>query len=69
MKMPKGFHEGHTGNLACQHRDVTCCQKCAGAHPEIIEVYGQHFWVDDPRDRANLVGSMSDHERLCSGGF
>lgn len=53
MKRPRNFREGHTGNLACPHRDVSCCPACARAHEEIVEVGGQHFWIDDP-ERAEL---------------
>ena len=54
MKRPRNFREGHTGNLACPHRDVSCCPACAQAHEEIVEVGGQHFWIDDPEERAEL---------------
>jgi len=54
MKRPRNFREGHTGNLACPHRDVSCCPACAQAHAEIVEVGGQHFWIDDPEERAEL---------------
>jgi hypothetical protein len=52
-RLPKGFRRGHTDNLACPHRDVTCCPVCAAKYPEIIEVYGQHFWPD-PAERAEI---------------
>lgn len=54
MKLPKGFREGHCGDIACPHRDVTCCAPCAGAHEEIVEVGGQHFWVKNDAERAEL---------------
>lgn len=52
--LPRGFREGHGGDLACPHRDISCCAACAAAHPEIVEVYSQHFWVSDPGERASL---------------
>ena len=53
-RLPRGFRRGHTDNLACPHRDVTCCDECAAKHLEIVEVYGQHFWVPDQGERVEL---------------
>ena len=66
--LPPGFREGHSGDLACPHRDVSCCRACAEAHPEIVEVYGQHFWVADPTERAELARMLArpDDEGGCS---
>jgi len=50
-RLPRGFRKGHGGDLACPHRDVSCCEACAQKHEEIVEVYGQHFWVTDPAER------------------
>jgi hypothetical protein len=50
---------GHCGDLACPHRDVTCCADCAKAHVEIVLVYGQHFWVADKEEREALVRDMA----------
>jgi hypothetical protein len=41
---PAGFREGTQYELACPHRDLSCCPECAAAHPEINEVYGIHYW-------------------------
>lgn len=53
-----GFREGHQGDLACRHREVSCCPQCAAAHPEIVAVEGLHFWIDDPAERAALKAEM-----------
>jgi len=58
MRLPKDFRRGHSDELACKHRDVTCCPACAAKHPEIIEVYGQHFWIDNAMDRHYLRQMM-----------
>lgn len=58
QREPKKFRVGHSGDLACPHRDVTCCQKCADKYPEIVEVYGQHFWIADKRERDALKARM-----------
>jgi len=42
-RLPKGFRHGHDDSLACPHREVTCCEECAAANREIIEVYGRHY--------------------------
>lgn len=69
LELPPGFREGHSGDLACPHRDVSCCPFCAGTYEEIVEVYGQHFWVPDETERASLKAQMSDdysrEERLA----
>lgn len=57
MRLPKGFREGHTGSLACPHRDISCCPECA-KHPGVVEVYGQHFWVPDKAERRALTDRM-----------
>jgi hypothetical protein len=62
MRKPRGFREGHTGSLACPHRDVSCCPVCAAKHEEVIEVYGQHYWMDDAQERAQLLADMKAHE-------
>lgn len=61
-RLPRGFRRGHQGDLACPHRDVSCCSACAKAHPEIVDVYGQHFWVPDQQERADLLTSLTKGE-------
>lgn len=58
MSLPKGFREGHTGDIACPHRDVSCCEECASSHPEIVDVAGQHFWVSNPVEREQLKAEV-----------
>ena len=67
---PKGFRENpSTGQLYCPHRDVSCCAACEKAHPEIVKVYGQHFWLSSEREKKELLRqlaktahSLIDHE-------
>jgi hypothetical protein len=56
---PPGFREGHCYDLACPHRDVSCCDDCANAHSEIVDVGGQHFWIADPIEAASLAAAAS----------
>lgn len=56
-RMPKGFRKGHGGDVACPHRDLSCCRECAKT-PGLVEVYGQHFWVPVEADRVALKQSM-----------
>lgn len=58
--LPAGFREGHGGDLACPHRDVSCCDACAAQHSEIVDVYGQHFWISDPTERELLVEQLKE---------
>lgn len=60
-RMPRGFRTGHSGNIACPHRDVSCCDDCAKNNPEIVEVFGQHFWESDPVENASLRADMAKH--------
>jgi hypothetical protein len=66
-RLPKGFREGHSGDLACPHRDVSCCAVCAAAHPEIVEVYGQHFWVPSAAERTSIAVDMATAKVLAGG--
>jgi hypothetical protein len=54
-RLPKGFRRGHTDNIACPHRDVTCCAECAAKYPELVDIYGRHFWIPDPVERADII--------------
>jgi hypothetical protein len=53
--LPQGFREGHAGDLACPHRDVTTCAVCQIEHPEIIVIGGQAFWVPDPEEQREIA--------------
>lgn len=50
-RMPKGFRIGHQGDLACPHRDITCCESCIANNPEIVDVLGAAYWISDPVER------------------
>lgn len=50
-KLPRGFREGHCGDVACPHRDLSCCPACAGSD-FLVEVYGQHFFAPQGREAA-----------------
>lgn len=49
------FTYGDEGDLICNHRDLSCCDMCANAHDEIVDVFGKHFWIDDADMRAQLM--------------
>ena len=58
-KPSKGFRENpETGELYCPHRGVSCCPTCTKAHPEIVEVGGQHFWTHSPAEKQELERLM-----------
>jgi len=58
-RLPRGFRRGHSDDLACPHRDVSCCPVCAEDNPEILEIYGQHFWMPDAAEREGLRSEMA----------
>ena len=56
MALPTGFSDDtYEGNIVCPHRDLSCCRECANAHDEIVEVYGVHYWITDPAERAQYA--------------
>lgn len=57
--LPVGFRQLESGDIACPHRDVSCCKACAAEHPEIIEVYSQHFWEPNPNVRAAIQARLA----------
>jgi len=59
-RIPRDLREGHSGDLACSHRDVSCFDACAARHPEIVDVYGQHFWIADEVERTDLLRSLAN---------
>lgn len=67
MKLPKGFRRGHDDSLACPHRDVSCCEACAKTHEEIVDAAGQHYWVSDPKERAELVEATRQYRASRRG--
>ena len=52
--IPALWREGHDGSAACAHRDCSVCPACAAAYPQALEVYGAHFWIEDPAEREEL---------------
>ena len=57
--LPPGFRLGHDEQLACPHRDCSTCDDCVKAHPEIVEVFGAHFWMADEVERKDLITLMA----------
>ena len=51
MDLPAGFREGLSGEVACPHRDLSCCPECSGSD-FLVEVFGQHFHAPNGRDAA-----------------
>jgi len=66
---PRGFFESKGGTLTGPHRNTTCCPTCAAEHPEIVDVYGEFFWVPDPAERAEFEADQRaavEQDRECS---
>lgn len=55
---PAGFHRQADDTLMCPHRDITCCQECADAHREIVEVVGVHYWVRTEIEALELFAEL-----------
>ncbi len=56
---PAGYRLDPDGAVACPHRDCSCCPECEAAHVEILDLLGRHFWISDPRERAELREALS----------
>lgn len=53
-RLPKGFRKGTQDEIACPHRDLSCCPTCAAAHVELVDVAGRHYWYADPAEREEI---------------
>ena len=51
-RRPAGFRIGLQDELACPHRDISCCKKCEDKYDNIIESYGHHYWLDTKEELA-----------------
>lgn len=66
-RLPRGFRRNADESIVCKHRDLSCCPACAAAHEEIVDVYGAHFWIPDPAERAQFedVDQEADAKRIA----
>ncbi len=64
--LPHGFREGHQGDLACPHRDISCCPRCADHHPEIVDCLGVHYWIPDPVERQTFFQAVNTLDQQAS---
>jgi len=46
------------GSAVCAHRDLSVCPKCLAADPNLVDVIGAVYLVDDPDERAALRAAM-----------
>ena len=60
--MPRSFRRGHDDSIACSHRDVSCCDDCMKAHVEIVNVEGAAYWIEDPKERNELLLELKGFE-------
>ncbi len=54
-RKPAGFREGFAEELACSHRDMSVCDKCANKYANIVECYGVHYWMRSESELAEYV--------------
>lgn len=59
---PRGWHEQRDGALVCPHRDLSVCPTCDAETPEAVEVYGAHFWIATPEERAEFAALSAETE-------
>ena len=58
-RLPKGWKPVSDGGVACRHRDLSVCLECQDAHVEVVNVYGEFFWVGDEDERAELMDQLA----------
>ena len=52
-KKPAGFRiDNRSEQVACPHRDLSCCVECVNTYSNIVEVYGAFYWM---RSKAELA--------------
>lgn len=47
------------GSAVCPHRDLSVCPECA-TDPAMVEVFGAHYYLPDPVERAILLAELHD---------
>jgi hypothetical protein len=53
----KEYRFNADGSAVCAHRDLSVCPKCLAADPNLVDVSGAVYLVDDPDERAALRGA------------
>ena len=61
-RKPNGFRGGFNEELACSHRDCSVCPTCEATYANIVESYGQHYWV---RDYAEWCEYVKEIAAIC----
>ena len=51
---PSRWRTNADDSLVCPHRDGSVCHACAD-NPDIVDVFGAHFHLPDPAERAILA--------------
>ena len=59
-RLPRGFRRDGNDQLACPHRDLSCCDECVQTHDAIVYCAGVHYWIADPLERA-ATRALSTH--------
>jgi len=57
-RLPSGWKPAGDGTIACPHRDLFVCAKCADVYPQVVNVYEAFFWVADESERAALIAEL-----------
>lgn len=57
MSLPRTYNAD--GSAVCRHRDLSVCAECA-TDDRYVEVYGVHYFIDDPRERLALLEELAD---------
>lgn len=61
-RAPRSFHVNKDESLICRHRETSVCGDCAKANREILEVYGNHYWMASEAEYAELASKMMEKE-------
>jgi hypothetical protein len=56
--VPKGLRRILGDEIACPHRELSCCAACAALHENLVFIAGHHYWVPDLEARNALVAKL-----------
>lgn len=65
------FHEQADGSLVCPHRDLSTCEECFAATPNLVDVYSKVYrWEPSAwsvRDAFDIAAGRTPYARLSPG--
>lgn len=61
-RRPKGFRvDAHTEVVVCLHRNLGACPKCVAEHLNILDVWGETYWITTPEEVGAMLNAFKRH--------